>query len=78
MTDLQKKLLYDKYLRGDVLLEDMFSAELKALKVLWVDEKMKSVPTPKHWDEFDNELRRREIQGATKPLPIDHDFYKDK
>ena len=76
MTLLQK-ILYAKYLRGDVKVEDMFSADLKELKVLWGDEKMKSVPIPQDWDKFDNELRRREIQSATKPLkPLDGGFYE--
>ncbi|HDZ86389.1 hypothetical protein LCGC14_0619300 [marine sediment metagenome] len=76
MTLTEKKLLYAKYLRDEVKVEDMSFDELKGLKVLWLDEKMKSVPIPKHWDEFYNELRRREVQSATKRKPLDREFFK--
>jgi hypothetical protein len=77
MTDIQKQILYNKYLHGDLKLEDILPGDLKRLTVAWFDHKMKMMPLEKDYTLFVAELRRREIEAASKPMkPIDRSFYE--
>ena len=77
MRDIEKQILYNKFLHNDIELEDIPSGDLKSLKVLWLNHKMKTQPTVRDWDKFDNELRRREQEAASKPMKeIDRGFFK--
>jgi hypothetical protein len=76
MTDPQKQLLYISVTAGDKVVEDLTGAELKSLKTHWFDGNNEAMP-PIAFDVLvRDELRRRERQGASKPIPIDHEFYK--
>ena len=76
MTDIQKQILYNRFLHGDIKLEDIPSGDLKSLTVAWFDYKMKMMPLEPDYTAFMDEIRRREVQTATKPLKkIDRSFF---
>jgi hypothetical protein len=79
MTDIQKQILYNKYLHGDLKLEDILPGDLKALAGRhWFDHKYAAQPQMDDSTAFQKEMRRREVAEATKPRkPIDRDFFKD-
>jgi hypothetical protein len=77
MRDIQKQILYNKYLHGDIELKDITSGDLKSLTVAWFDHKQKMMPLEPDYTAFMDELRRREKESASKPMkPIDRGFYE--
>jgi hypothetical protein len=79
MTDIQKQILYNKYLRGDLKLEDILPSDLKRLAgPHWLDHKYAAQPQIDDSVAFNKEIRRREKVAASKPMrEIDRDFFKD-
>jgi hypothetical protein len=78
MTDPQKQILYNKYLHGDIKLEDILPGDLKALTKLWNGPQYQTQPSMDDQNLFRDELRRREVEAASKKMkPIDRDFFKD-
>jgi len=79
MTNLQKQLLYDRYIRGEIEVKDITSGDLKAMKTHWFDHKYKELPLFEDTVKFDNELRRREVEAVSKPRKgYDRNFFERK
>jgi hypothetical protein len=78
MKDIQKQILYNKYLHGDIKLKDITTGDLNTLvKGHWFDHLMKAQPSFADYTVFLQEIRRRDQEAATKPMkPIDRGFFK--
>ena len=75
MKDTEKQIVYNQIEAGHRQIEELSCSELRELKTHWLDDKGDSTPI-----DFDikirNEIRRREVQTATKPLkPINRSFF---
>jgi hypothetical protein len=72
-------MIYDKYLRDETKLEDILPGDLKVLAgPLWFNHMYDSRPPIEDSTKFKDEIRRREIAAATKPMKeINRDFFKD-
>lgn len=76
MRDIEKQILYNKFLHGDIKLQDITPGDLKSLTKYWLDDKYASRPSMEDQTVFVDELRRRDVEAATKPLrPIDREFF---
>ncbi len=79
MTDIEKQILYNKFLHGDIKLKDMPPAKLKSLTIAWFDHKQRMMPLQPDYTAFMNEIRRREVEVATKPMKkINRNFFKEE
>jgi hypothetical protein len=78
MTDIQKQILYNRYLHGEMKLEDILPGDLKRLTKSWNGPQYQTQPSMDDQNLFRDEIRRREVVAATKPRkPINRDFFKD-
>jgi hypothetical protein len=66
---------YQELADGEITLQDLTDTELKELRKSWPDEAGNLLPRSDFWASVPAEQRRREIERASKPKPIDRGFY---
>ena len=77
MRDIEKQAVYKQIKDGHRTIEGLTCQQLRDLKEHWFDDKYKAMPPIDFDIRIRNEIRRREVQSATKPMkPIDKNFFR--
>lgn len=67
---------YQDLLDKKAFVHDLTDAQLAKLKHCWLDDKNNAHPKFGIFCDGMDERRRREVERATKPKPIDKGFFK--
>ena len=75
MKDNEKQVVYNQIEAGHRSIEDLSCAELRELKGHWFAANFVAMPPIDFDVKIRDEIRRREVQSATKPKPFNKEFF---